>query len=175
MILRLSILTLAFAGPAAAAEVEAVCFTPGQDCTNVIVQAIGAARQEVLVQAYSFTAPEIVKALVDAKKRGVDVRAVLDKSNFCRAGKEDCEAKGKIAADTLAVAKIPVLVDRAHAIAHNKVMVLDGERVITGSFNFSRSANERNAENLLVLRDRALAARYRANWVEHAGHSEIRE
>lgn len=161
--------------PLAAAEVEALCFTPGGECTDVVVETIAKAQRQVLVQAYSFTSPEVVKALVDAKKHGLDVRAILDKSNFCKAGKDDCENKGTVAANTLAIVKVPVLVDRAHAIAHNKVMVIDGERVITGSFNFTRSAQERNAENLLVLRDKDLARRYAANWQIHAGHSERRE
>lgn len=150
----------------------ASCFTPGEDCTGVIVDQIAAAKREVLVQAYSFTSPEIVKALVAAKKRGVDVRAILDKSNFCRAEKAGCENKGQIAADTLVIAKVPVTVDREHAIAHNKIMVIDRERIITGSFNFSRAAQEKNAENLLVITDAAQAQRYTRNWQFHAEHSE---
>lgn len=65
---------------------------------------------------------------------------------------------------TLARGGIPVLLDDPAGIAHNKVMILDETRVITGSFNFTRAAEERNAENLLVLRDPALAAAYTANW-----------
>ena len=75
-------------------------------------------------------------------------------------------------ADFLARAGIPVKIDAAHAIAHNKVMVIDGLVVITGSFNFTTAAEQRNAENLLVIHDRALAARYTENWQAHAAHSE---
>jgi phosphatidylserine/phosphatidylglycerophosphate/cardiolipin synthase-like enzyme len=50
-------------------------------------------------------------------------------------------------------------------------MIIDGETVITGSFNFTSSAEEYNAENLLVIRDQALAARYEANFQEHLRHS----
>jgi phosphatidylserine/phosphatidylglycerophosphate/cardiolipin synthase-like enzyme len=157
------------AGTASAGDIR-VCFTPGDECTDVVVDTIREAKKEVLLQAYSFTSPPIVKALVDAKKRGVDVRVVLDRSNICK--KADCENKGQIAADTLRIAKVPVLVDDAHAIAHNKVVVLDGATVITGSFNFTKAAQERNAENLLVIRDPNLARRYRANWQSHADHSD---
>lgn len=59
---------------------------------------------------------------------------------------------------------IPVMIDAAHAIAHNKVMVIDSGVVITGSFNFSKAAEERNAENLLVIRSPELAKIYSANW-----------
>ena len=52
-------------------------------------------------------------------------------------------------------------------------MVIDGETVITGSFNFTKAAEESNAENLLVIRDKELAERYTKNWQEHAEHSEV--
>lgn len=60
----------------------------------------------------------------------------------------------------------------AHAIAHNKVMVLDGKTVITGSFNFTKAAEEKSAENVLIVRDKVLARLYRENWEAHRGHSE---
>lgn len=132
-----------------------VCFTPGGNCTDLIVREIGRAQKQVLVQAYSFTSPPIAQALVQAKRRGIDVRVILDKSQLS-------ERYGS--GDFLSHAGIPVLVDDPPGIAHSKVMVIDGEEVITGSFNFTRSAQERNAENLLVLRDRTLAADYAANW-----------
>jgi len=159
-------LCAAIAAPSAlAAEIIAVCFTPGGDCTDLIVDQIATAQQQVLVQAYSFTSPEIVKALADAKRRGVDVRVILDKSNTCKDGGE-CEKKGAIAAETLADVGVPVMIDHIHGIAHNKVMIIDGMRVITGSFNFTRAAQERNAENLLVIGDPDLAHRYAVNWGE---------
>lgn len=157
---------------AQAAEPIQACFTPGEDCTGLIVEQIGAAKSEVLVQAYSFTSPEIVKALLQAKRRGVDVQAILDKSNVCKDAGE-CEKKGAIAADTLSSAKIPMLIDRAHAIAHNKVMVIDRSVVITGSFNFTRAAQEKNAENLLVIREQGLAERYLENWTSHSRHADL--
>ena len=131
------------------------CFTPGENCTEVIVTEIGRAQHSVLVQAYSFTSSPIAKALVEAKRRGVDVRAVLDKSQ---------RTEKYSGADFLANSSVPVMIDDRHAIAHNKVMVIDEETVITGSFNFTKAAQEKNAENLLVIRDRELAERYAENW-----------
>jgi phosphatidylserine/phosphatidylglycerophosphate/cardiolipin synthase-like enzyme len=63
-------------------------------------------------------------------------------------------------ADFLANQGVPTLIDANHAISHNKVMVIDGELVVTGSFNFTKAAQEKNAENLLVIRDTPLAAQY---------------
>jgi phosphatidylserine/phosphatidylglycerophosphate/cardiolipin synthase-like enzyme len=75
-------------------------------------------------------------------------------------------------ADFLVNFGIPTRIDAAHAIAHDKVMIIDNEIVITGSFNFTKAAEEKNAENLLVIRNRELAARYTDNWQHHEGHSE---
>jgi phosphatidylserine/phosphatidylglycerophosphate/cardiolipin synthase-like enzyme len=67
---------------------------------------------------------------------------------------------------------VPTLIDANHAISHNKVIVIDGEVVITGSFNFTKAAQEKNAENLLIIKDQALAARYTENWQAHRQHSQ---
>ena len=67
---------------------------------------------------------------------------------------------------------MPVWIDAQHAIAHNKIMVIDDATVITGSFNFTKAAEEHNAENLLIIHDPALAARYTENWNQHLGHSQ---
>ena len=145
------------APPVAAGAIPrpATCFTPGEDCTGTIVSSVGAARREVLVQAYSFTSPPIAQALEAAARRGVRIRIIVDDSQLTERYSQ---------ADEAARAGLEVWVDDPSGIAHNKVMVIDGETVITGSFNFSRSAQERNAENLLVLRDATLAARYAENW-----------
>lgn len=74
--------------------------------------------------------------------------------------------------DYLADSGITTLIDQRHYLNHNKVMIIDGETVITGSFNFSRSAEVSNAENLLIIRDTALARIYTENWQENAEHSE---
>ena len=68
---------------------------------------------------------------------------------------------------------IPVKRDAQYAIVHSKIVILDGETVITGSFNFTKRAEENNAENLLVIHDRKLAERYTKNWQDHERHSEV--
>jgi phosphatidylserine/phosphatidylglycerophosphate/cardiolipin synthase-like enzyme len=129
-----------------------------------VVDALNAAKATVLVQAYSFTSAPIAKALVDAHARGVGVQVILDRR----------ETGTKYSsADFVAHAGIATLIDGAHAIAHNKVMIIDGDTVITGSFNFTTAAERHNAENLLVIHDRALAVRYGENWRAHAAHSAI--
>lgn len=124
---------------------------------------IGRAQRSILVQAYSFTSAPIAEAIRDAHQRGVAVAVLLDKSQ---------ETEKYSSADFLLHAGVPTQIDSRHAIAHNKVMILDGQTVITGSFNFTKSAEESNAENLLIIRDPTIADAYTQNWNLHAGHSE---
>ena len=140
-----------------------VYFSPKGGAAAAVIKEIEAAHSRIRVQAYSFTHAGIVKALLDAKRRGVDVAVILDKTNR--------NAKYS-AADFTAHGGIPTYIDAAHAIAHSKIMVLDDATVITGSFNFTKAAEESNAENLLVLRSRELAARYLENWTTHQAHSQ---
>jgi len=164
-ILTLAALLAAFladSAPGARAQQPAwqVCFTPGQDCTSLIAGEIDHARASVLVQAYSFTSAPILSALKAAHARGVDVEVIVDKTS-ARVSKSGSHYS---AATYLTNAGIPVWVDVRVSIAHNKVTVLDGTTVITGSFNFTAAAQSHNAENLLVIRDPQLAGEYRANW-----------
>ncbi len=140
-----------------------IYFSPHGGCTDAVVREINAAQSSIRVQAYSFTSTLIANALIDAHKRGVDVKVILDK-------KENREeySLGELLRD----AGIPVATDGIHAIAHNKIMILDGQVVLTGSFNFTKQAEHSNAENLLVIRDQATAQQYADNWLEHAAHSE---
>lgn len=140
-----------------------VYFSPQGGATDAIVRELNKAKSTVLVQAYSFTSAPIAKALLNAHKRGVKVEVILDKSQ---------RTQQYSSATFLFNSGIPTRIDAQHAIAHNKVMIIDGETVITGSFNFTKAAEEKNAENLLVFRDKKLAEKYIKNWEEHGKHSE---
>ena len=144
-----------------AAEIQ-VFFSPQGGCTDAVVSELNQAKSNVLVQAYSFTSAPIAKALVGAHRRGVKVTVILDKSQ---------RTEQYSSATFLRNQGVPTFIDDKHATAHNKVMVIDGRTVITGSFNFTKRAEEKNAENLLVIRDIDLASRYRKNWDEHRAHS----
>ena len=128
----------------------AVFFSPKGGCTEAVVEELGKAHETVLVQAYSFTSAPIAKALVEAHQRGVRVEVLLDKSK---------RTERYSSATFLSHAGIATFIDGRHAIAHNKVMVIDAQIVLTGSFNFTKAAEERNAENLLVLRGKELASK----------------
>lgn len=68
---------------------------------------------------------------------------------------------------------VKTYIDFAHSIAHNKVIIIDGETVITGSFNFTKAAEEHNAENLLILKNKDLAKQYVDNFSQHKRHSDV--
>jgi len=156
-------LAQSISNPVATAADWRVYFSPDGGCTQAIISELARAKTTIRVQAYSFTSAPIAGALTAAAKRGVDVRVILDRSQ---------RGERYSSADFLANAGIPVLIDEAHALAHDKVMVIDGERVITGSFNFTKAAESRNAENLLNIRSKELAERYGANWEAHRRHAE---
>lgn len=128
-----------------------VYFSPKGGAEEAIVRTVNLAKREICVLAYSFTSAPVNKALVDAHVRGLRVLVVLDKSQLTTKG-------GKL--QSLREAGIPVLIDSKHAIAHNKVMIIDKRKVITGSFNFTKSAEERNAENLLIIHNRTSSKKY---------------
>jgi hypothetical protein len=141
----------------------AVYFSPNGGATEAVIRELNAAKTQVLMQAYSFTSAPIAKALVEAHKRGVQVLAVLDKSN---------ETDKYSAATFLSNAGMPPLIDDQHAIAHSKVMVIDSETILRGSFNFTKAAEAKNAENLLVIKEAPeLVTAYEQNIRTHAAHS----
>ena len=150
-------------GLARANEIQ-VCFNPplpeSCDATKAVVEALASARQQVLVQAWGLISAPITQELVQAERRLQDVRVILDKSAARRAY------------PFLERAGVLVLIDAEHAMAHSSIMIVDRQTVITGSFNFTRSAQERNAEDLVVIRSPTVAAQYLRNWNAHAAHSQ---
>lgn len=143
------------------AEVLGVYFTPPANAAAAIVKAIDDSEREVLVQAYGFTHNAIAQALVRAHQRGVTVRVLLDQKS---------DTSNRFVIGVLTDAQIELREDGKHAIAHNKVIVIDQAIVITGSFNFTNSAATRNAENFLVLKSADLAEKYRLQWQNHWAH-----
>ncbi|HVO67237.1 MAG TPA: phospholipase D family protein [Syntrophales bacterium] len=140
-----------------------VYFSPNGGCTDAILNWILKSNSEILVQAYSFQSSSINQALLEAHKRGVKVQIILDKSE---------RSEGFTPAAQLANAGIPIYLDGIHAVANNRIIIIDKEVVITGSFNFNKASEEMNAENLLILKSKDLSTIYRNNWISHQKHSE---
>ncbi|QKX01638.1 phospholipase D family protein [Wolbachia endosymbiont of Cruorifilaria tuberocauda] len=133
-----------------------VCFSPEEDCTVPVISEINKSKESISVQEYTFTLETVADALIKAKKRGVNVKVILDKSQL--------HLKYSVI-NKLFANEIPVWIDNKPKIAHNKVIIIDNEIVITGSFNLTSTAKKGNAENLLIIRDYPeLVQQYVKNW-----------
>jgi phosphatidylserine/phosphatidylglycerophosphate/cardiolipin synthase-like enzyme len=133
----------------------ATAFTPG-GALPLVLETIRGARSTIVVAAYTFTSKPIAAELLEASKRGVKVFVLADALET---------SKGYSAVRFLANERIPVRTNGRYAIQHNKFMVVDGITVQTGSFNYTSAAAQRNAENVIVVRNApAIAAKYDAEW-----------
>ena len=104
---------------------------------------------------YSFTLDRLSEALIEAKNRGVDVKVVIEAENAFSKGSEYRK---------LLEAGVDVKLDENPSLMHHKVMIVDGEIVVTGSYNWSWSAENRNDENLVILDDPRTASLYEAEF-----------
>jgi phosphatidylserine/phosphatidylglycerophosphate/cardiolipin synthase-like enzyme len=139
-------------------------FAPGDDIEALLLAALGAAHRQILVQAYLLTSKPLTQALIAAHRRGVDVRVLVDGGQLNKTGRDRI--------DQLREAGVTVALETGYKNAHNKVMVIDAATadatVITGSYNFTWTAQHKNAENVLIARrNPQLAAQYAANWSRH--------
>lgn len=143
-----------------------VGFSPEGSARVLVLATIAGARHHIRMLAYAFQAPDIVQALVAAKKRGVEVQVVIDKRrNQGKASRAAMEAatRGGVALRTN---------DRFH-IHHDKTIIVDDSTVETGSFNFAPSAETLNSENVIVMRDmpdvtRQYLAHWQSRWAQGA-------
>lgn len=150
--------------PAAAAQSEnvEVAFSPDGGAERLVLRTIDGAQHSIRVMAYVFTAPAVVHALILAKRRGVDVAVTVDyRSNV----EEDRSCRARAALGSLAYAGVRVRTVRAFPIQHSKYIVVDGNAVESGSYNFTQQAARYNSENALVVSGSpAIAAAYLTNW-----------
>lgn len=130
-------------------------FSPDNDVEDIIVKRIKKAKSSIYFLAFSFTSDPIGEAMIAQAKKGVKVAGVFEKN-----GSDSKESEYR----KMLVEKIPVVTDKNRHNMHHKVIVIDEETVITGSYNFSRNASRRNDENTLIIRDRAVAAKYLAEF-----------
>jgi phospholipase D len=126
-----------------------VYFSPKGGCADAVIYWIGRANQSVHVLMYIFSLDSIADALISAHKRGIEVKVVLDKSqSYSQFG-------------ALKAAGIEVRNDTNwEGIMHDKVAIIDNAVVLTGSFNWTDTAENNNNENLIVISSADIASRY---------------
>lgn len=133
-------------------------FSPDGDAERLVLKIINSSTHSLRLAAYSFTSPKIVQALVQAKRRGVDVRVVADDSN-------PKSKSGSAALNLLAGADIRARLNAEYAIHHDKYIIADDRHVQTGSFNYSQAAAKSNSENVIVIwNNPELAQSYLRHW-----------
>jgi len=151
------------------AKIE-VGFGPENDrVERFVLRCLAEATGSIRLAAYAFSAPRIVDALIDAHKRGVDVKLVVD---FRHNIEEDRKGLGRTAPNRLVNAGIAVRTNNLYRTHHDKYSVIDERTVQTASYNYADSA-KLNSENAIVVQnDKAVAAQYLAHWNERyrTGH-----
>lgn len=129
---------------------------PDGGALDLVLNVIDSAKTSIRIAAYSFTSKPIAEALLRKQKAGVSVMVVMDKSQL---------TERYTSATFLANAGIPVRINSRYAIQHSKILVIDGDTVETGSFNYTDSAARRNSENVLVIwHHPTLAKEYTTYW-----------
>ncbi len=137
-------------------EILGIYFSPKGGCRDVIISWIRSANKSIHVLIYSFTLDSIAEELIDAYKRGVDVKVLFEKSQISVYSEYI----------RLKEAGVPVRNDTNPDFMHNKVMIIDGEIVFTGSYNWSKSAEEDNDENLIIIKSMEIADKYEEKFKE---------
>lgn len=150
--------------PAPVPALVSVYFSPRGGAQAAAVAAIDGAKSKIIIQAFDFTSLVIRDAVVRALGRGVLVLLIVDQKN---------RTNPRSVVPALMRAGALVCVDHTNGFAHSKVMVIDSQIIITGSFNWSDAAESRNTDNLLLLRDcAALVAQYEAAMKARLVHGE---
>jgi phosphatidylserine/phosphatidylglycerophosphate/cardiolipin synthase-like enzyme len=125
-----------------------VRFSPHGGCKNSVIDEIKNAKAEILIAMYYFTDNDITNAVCESKKRGVNIRVVLDKSQ--KVGKYNKSVR-------LVENDIPVRYDTRDGLMHDKFAVIDDTVLVTGSFNWTKSADEKNRENIMIIKNPEIA------------------
>ena len=149
------------AEPGAAGKVE-VGFSPEGGALALVLKTINSSSKTLDVMAYSFTSSEVTRALINARRRGVQVRVVVDeKQNFSSEGSKYAMS----ALSSLVNAGVEVRINGNFASFHSKVIISDSAHVQTGSFNYSKAAANSNSENVVVMWGLpAVASQYSAHF-----------
>lgn len=140
-----------------------VHFSPNGGCADAVIYWISRANQSIHVLIYIFTLQNIAEALISAHGRGIEVKVVFDKS----------QVAGSAQYGLLKASGIDVRYDtNPNGILHDKIAIIDDRVVLTGSFNWTGSAENSNNENLIVVRSPDVASKYEVQFQRIWSHSQ---
>ncbi len=129
-----------------------VYFLPEDAVEDRLLDLVGSAQESVDFLAYSFTLDYLAETMIDLERSGIQVRGVMD------ADQEASNQGGEY--DRLVDAGLDVRLDPFDGLLHHKVIIVDGQWVVLGSANFTRSGLFQNDENLVILNDPTLASSF---------------
>lgn len=128
-----------------------IFFSPKDKCDEVLIKELLTTKKELNIAIYSLTKPNIAEAITQLKKNGVTVRMVVDNQ----------QAGGKYSLDEYLISNnVSLLRDKHSGLMHNKFAVIDGQVVLTGSYNWTNGATYKNDENLIIIRSVEAAQRF---------------
>ncbi len=128
---------------------------PEDDVMAKLVKYVQGAKKSVHYMIYTYTHADLAAAMIARSKAGVDVQGVIESRTAYTGALVDLFCAG-----------LPVKTDGNKYMLHHKVIIIDGETVITGSFNFTKSADTENDENVLVIHSAAVAALYEQEFLK---------
>jgi len=128
-----------------------VFFSPEDNIEDIIIQEIAFAQKNIHFMLFSFTSSKIGEALIDKFNEGIKIYGLLEKRGSQTKYSQYIKMK---------IEGLPIKLDKNKGNMHHKVMIIDNKKVITGSFNFSKNANLKNDENIIILEDSKIARLY---------------
>ncbi len=138
------------------AIIDGPFFCPEDHCSSIVIRWISKANSSIDLAMYSFTLDSIGDSLINAHKRRIDVKVILERNQINQWSEYNKLKKNGI----------KVMIDKNPRYMHNKFMVIDGEVVLTGSYNYTKEADTRNDENLIVIVSRSVARAYDGEFEE---------
>ncbi|MFK7778355.1 MAG: phospholipase D-like domain-containing protein [Gimesia sp.] len=138
-------------------------FSPGDDCSQRICRLIDSARKQIDICVFTITDDRVTRAISAAHQRHIQVRIISDNDKSSDLGSD---------IDRLSQSGIPVRIDKTNYHMHHKFALFDSKLILTGSYNWTRSASRNNSENLVITNDPTLLPRFESEfeklWKEYA-------
>ena len=126
-------------------------FSPDDNIERIILNRLKKAKKSIYFMAFAFTSDSLGEAMIRKHRQGVAVRGIIERRGSGSKYSEYVKMK---------VEGIPVKQDSNRYAMHHKVIIIDGELLITGSYNFSKGANKKNDENIVIIHHREIAQKY---------------
>lgn len=128
-----------------------ICFAPEDNCSQQVIELLKTAKSSIRFMAFSFTQQEIAAIIIQQAISGIDIQGVIE---------SQMSVTSYSVYDELLEANINVIKDKNPDAMHHKIIIIDDEIVLLGSYNFTRNGDLMNDENLLIIHNKEIAGMY---------------